>query len=276
MAAKIFALFAGVALFASLAIAESNDCTNPSIIVPDGRVNLGVFAAPPPGKTYLTYWYGFYGQAGHSYSVEFVSPADNDRILDSKTIFFNGFMIWGPSDHLSSCNGKSSVSFVNTSAFSPVLMHDPGYGDGERFAFIASASGLYVLTISNSGGAGSYSFRVVDTTLFNARWSTWSGWDTQWGFVNLSDMTITGAFVVYDSTGNQVSQVTINLNPGGQPGSYIMRGSHVTDLNLKRNTNGYATFAYIGPPQAMYCDSYTSNSSGSVIIPARFETRNAQ
>jgi len=274
---KLALFFAALfAAFAPPVLAESTDCTNPSIIVTDGRINQSIFNNPQPGVSNTTYWFGFFGQAGHSYSIEFVSPTDNDPIRNATTVSFNSFQVWGPNDVLVSCSGPSSVNKVTTSSYSPVLMHNRGFGDGERFAFVASTAGLYLMTISNSGGSGSYSFRVVDTTLFNPRWSTWSGYDTQWGFANLSDMPISGTFIVYDSNGNQVTQVSFSLSPSGQPGAYTLRASGPSDLNIRRSANGYAAFAYAGPPQAILADAYFINATATVIVPTKFETRNVQ
>jgi len=277
MQTPILLAVAGLLALASIpAQSESTDCSNPTIVVPDGRLNESVFPAPPPGKTNTTYWYGFFGQSGHSYAIEFLSPADNDPIHNSTTVSFNTFQVWGPNDVLTSCNGNSSVNKVSTSAYSPVLMHNPGYGDGERFAFTAATPGLYLMTISNSGGTGNYTFRVVDTTLFNPRWSTWSGYDTQWGFANLCDMAITGTLIVYDSNGYLVTQVSFTLTASGQPGSYTLRNSSAGDLNIARNRNGYAVFSYNGPPQAIQADAYFINATATVIVPTKFESRNSQ
>jgi hypothetical protein len=270
------AIAACIVLSASLMLAESGDCTNPSIITPDGRINLSVFPAPAKGQN-VTYWYGFYGQAGHSYSVEFVSPMDNDvpTAPNSYTISFNTFKLWGPNDTLFGCGGNSSVSYISTAAYSPVLMNN-GYGDGERWAFIAAVSGLYTLTISNSGGTGTYSFRVVDTTFFNARWSTWSGYDTQWGFTNLSDMPISGTFSIYNTATNQLVIAPIPMTIGA--GQIVVLSSNLGTggLNLPRNTSGYAIFAHNGPPGAFLTDAYMLNGSATLVIYAKFEPRTAQ
>jgi len=259
-------------LLAPAAIAESTDCANPDIIVSDGRQNLSTFVAPPPGKSNTTYWYGFFGQSGHSYSVEFVSPSDNDPIRNDTTVAFNSFQVWGPKDVLISCGGNSSVSKVATYSYSPVLMRTPGYGDGERFSFVASSSGLYLMTMSNSGGTGGYSFRVVDTTLFNPRWSTWTGYDSQWGFMNLSDMDIPGTLSVYDLTGKLLKTVSMTIPAG----AIVQRFTGSSDLKLPRNTSGYAIFTHTGPPGALLADAYMLNGDATVVIAAKFEVRAPQ
>lgn len=258
-------------LVAQAALAESTDCTNPDIIVADGRQNLSSFPGSTQGQPNTTYWYGFFGQSGHSYSVEFVSPTDNEPSL-GQTVAFNSFQIWGPRDVLISCGGTSSVNKIPTHAYSPALMRSPGYGDGERFAFVASSSGLYLMTMSNSGSTGDYSFRVVDTTLFNPRWSTWTGFETQWGLMNLSDMDIQGTFSVYDSSSKLLKSVAFTV-PAGQ---LAARYSGNTDLNLPRNTMGYVVFASSGPPGAILGDAYMLNGSASVVIAAKFEGRAPQ
>ena len=253
-------------LWGVIACAESTDCSNPSLIVPDGRINQSVFAAATPEKA-MTYWYGFYAQAGHSYSVEFVSPTDNYPYQIGGPVSFSSFYIWAPGVDKYWCNQQSTLSTTRTESYAPVLMHSPGYGDGERLSFIASTSGLHALTISNSGGAGNYSFRVVDTTLFNPRWSTWSGYDTQWGLQNLSDMSISGVFTIYDASNKLLRSSATTVPAGGE----VMRFTNSSDFNLARNTNGYAMFAYVGPPGAILADAYMLNSSGTIVIYAKFE-----
>ncbi len=259
-------------LFSPAGFAESTDCTNPDIIVADGRLNLSTFEKPAQGQPNRTYWYGFFGQSGHSYSVEFVSSTDNDPIRDDKTVSFNTFQVWAPKDVLISCGGTSSVSKVATHTYSPALQHSPGYGDGERFAFTTSASGLFLMTISNSGGTGNYSFRLVDTTLFNPRWSTWTGYDTQWGFMNASDMSIATSLSIYDATSKLLKSVSITVPAGG----IVVRSSAKSDLNLPRNASGYAIYTNTGPPGAIMADAYMLNSDATVVIPAKFEPRPPQ
>src|SRR5208337_2831608 len=268
--------FALVALLLSQALAESTDCKYPSLIVADGRINQSRFAAGTASSPTF-YWFALLAQTGHSYSVEFVSPTDNYTNSNSPPVWFGWFTVYGPNDTLSSsCVGTSTLVYKDTYQYSPVLQVN-GAGDGQRRSFLApSAGNPYLIRIANMGGAGNYSFRVVDTTLFNPRWSTWSGYDTQWGFLNLSDMPIDCTFTVYDSGNNQLAARQFTLAPGGQPGSQVMRISSAADLNLPRNASGYAVLAHTGPPTAILPDAYMLNGSATVVIVSKFETRGNQ
>ncbi len=67
-----------------------------------------------------------------------------------------------------------------------------GNGAGRRISFTAKTAGLHLIAVTNVAGQGTYSFRAVDTTLVNMRWSTRGGYSDQWGFLNVSDMPVTG------------------------------------------------------------------------------------
>ena len=83
-------------------LAESTDCTAPVLIIADGRTAQSSL----PKNT--TSWYGIYTQANHSYSVEFVPPADN--YFNYNRPVFNGISVYSPSDSFQMCRGNSSVA----------------------------------------------------------------------------------------------------------------------------------------------------------------------
>ena len=253
------------AMVAPPIFAESTYCTTPVLIVSDGRVTQSTF----PQNT--TYWYGIYvaqTQVGHSYSVEFVPQADN--YLNSIHVQFDTLAVYGPSDSLQACRGNSSVSTTQNSGYSPVLRN--GNGTGRRVSFTALSAGLYLISGTNLAASGAYSFRAVDTTLFNPRWSTWSGYDDQWGFMNLSDMPITGTLTVYGPNNGAIVAVQVTVPAGGE----VFRSSNSSDLNLPRNSSGYAIFSHNGPPNSILADAYMLNSSATVVVPSKFETRATQ
>jgi hypothetical protein len=168
---RIAALF--VTLLAAIAVlGESTDCVNPNLIQADNRIVTSQFAGTSNGNNPI-YWYAFYGQAGHSYSVEFVATTDNESTKTS--IAFGNLYVWGPSDvgglQQNGCFGPSTVAYYATQTYSPTLSKGK-YGTGQRISFSAAASGLNIVSITNFGAQGAYSYRFTDTTLFNARWST--------------------------------------------------------------------------------------------------------
>src|SRR5664279_5573231 len=180
MVTRFFLLLATVALVAvPHARAESTDCTTPVLVIADGRITQSTF----PQNT--TYWYGIHAQAGHSYSVEFEPPADN--YVNAVRVQFTTLAVFGPGDTMQGCSGSSSVAVTQNSGYAPVILKN-GNGAGRRVSFTAQSAGLHLISATNVAGSGSYTFRAVDTTLFSSRWSTWSGYENQWGFMNLSDM----------------------------------------------------------------------------------------
>jgi len=267
---KISAVLIGILALVLAAHSESKDCLNPGLMVTDGRIVTSQFEASFNGFN-PTYWYGFYGQAGHSYSVEFVPTVDNE-ISNTSVHLFN-LVLWGPNDvpvlQQNGCHGPSTLSYATTARYSPTLARDV-YGSGLRVSLVQPVSGLTVLSVSNNQDKGLYSYRVVDTTLFNARWSTYSGYDTQWGFTNTSDMNITGTLSISESSNRLLTTVQITVPPGGQ----AYRMSNHSDLNLPRNDSGYAIFSNNGPPQAILGDSYMLNGPATVVVYTKFETRN--
>lgn len=238
--------------------AESTDCTTPVLIVSDGRVTPSIFSQN------ATYWYGIYAQAGHSYSVEFEPAVDN--YVASGRVYFTTVNVYGPNDALAACRGNSSVAVTQNSGYAPVIQK-AGNGVGRRVSFTAQGAGLHLISVTNLAGTGSYTFRAVDTTLFNPRWSTWSGYSDQWGFFNVSDIPLTGTLSLYSANYGLLTSVQFTIPPGGE----VVRYASASDLNLPANRNGYATFSHNGPPGAVVADAYMTSPTGQVVTYVKFE-----
>ena len=267
------AVLAVLLLSAIAGFGEAKDCVNPSLVVADGRiVNSPQFAGTFNGNN-PTYWYAFYGQAMHSYSIEFVPTLDNET--GSAAINFVNLSIWGPNDiaalQSNGCFGSTSVSWTSTQSYSPTISRS-NYGTGQRASFIAQTSGLNIVSITNRAAAGPYSYRITDTTLFNPRWSTWSGFDSSWGFTNMSDMTITGTLYVFNTNNQLLVAATVTVAPNSQ----VFRVTGSSDLNLPRNNSGSAIFAHNGPPSSVIGDAYMVSSNGTTIIYSKCESRYTQ
>lgn len=241
------------------AIAESTDCTTPVLIIPDGRLTQSTF----PQNT--MYWYAIYAQAGHSYSLEFEPPAGN--FLNVNGPQFSPLVIFGPNDYLQGCRGNATVRVTQNSGYAPVILKN-GNGAGRRVSFTAQNTGLHVIPVTNSASAGTYTFRAVDTTLFSPRWTTSDGKDVQWGFLNVSDMPITGTLTLFDGNGLIILTAPVSIPPGGR----TVRFTGSSDLNLGRNGQGSAIFAHNGPPYAILGDAFLVNSTGVSPFPVKFET----
>jgi len=223
-----------VAIFAlsvPAARCESSDCANPVLIVSDGRISQSSY---PQGASY---WYGIYALAGHSYSAEFEPPADN--YVSASRVQFGPVSVFAPNDNLVACRGVSTVAVTQTSGYVPVILKGTT-GAGRRISF---------------------------TTLFSPRWSTWSGYDTQWGFMNASDMNIDGVLRVFDLSANLMATVPLTIPGGG----YLIRTANSPGISLPRNSAGYVIFSHNGPPGALLADSYMVNAAATVVVPSKFE-----
>lgn len=257
MPVKYLAIIFGCLVIASPVLhAESTDCGAPVIVIPDGRISLSTF----PQST--LYWYGVYALAGHPYTVEFESASNNS--LSATVAVFSAITVYGPSDSLVGCRGTSSVTVTPNDGYSPVIKKSPN-GNGRRASFTGQSAGLYLIAVSNVGSTGPYSFRATDTTLVNPRWSTYGGYFTYWGLLNLSDMTVNGVFTVYDPSGRALDSVGLTLAPGTEQ----FHTSLPNDMNIGPNLAGYATFSHNGPIDAVIGDSYMVNSSGAIIYVSR-------
>ena len=116
------------------------------------------------------------------------------------------------------------MSVTLTNGYAPVILRG-GNGAGRRISFTAQSSGLYLIEVTNVGSAGNYTFRAVDTTLVNATWSTCGGFDNEWIFENVSDMTVTGALTIYGFNNVALMSVQFLIPPGGG----TIRYSHYFD-----------------------------------------------
>ena len=262
-------VFLPLLLFALYATAESTDCNNPTIIVPDGRVTQSTFPGRQLTSPYApaTYWYGFYAQANHSYSIEFVPKIDN--YATSSSVLLSDIIAYTPNFPFASCRGTPNVTMVKTQGYAPIIYSAAGQGIGKRVSFIASTAGLYTVRMDNNGTGGDYSYRVVDTTLFSPRWSTYSGYNTHWGFMNLSDMTVTGTLSVFDTSNRLLKTVTFSVAPG----MVVFHFSFADDLNIPSDSAGCVYFTHNGPPGAILADAFLVNGPGTVVSAVRFEMR---
>lgn len=250
---------AALLLGSSLLFANNQDCGpgNPTIKA-DGSVLAADYVS-------AGYWsvYRAYLSAGHSYAFEVWNPyAAVDQTYSKGR----------PSVEL----WDSSGLFCNRGSWTDVAAINPALNSGfsGRISWIQGSDALEFPAIDNLDDTDGYTYniRLVDTTLFNPRWSTYSGFATQWGFNNNSNSSISGTLTIYDSNGSVLKTKNVSL-PAGRVTFY---SSGPSDLNLPNNKAGTAMFAYIGPPGAIQADAYFLNASGSVIVPSKFEPRNVQ
>ena len=247
---------------------ETTNCQNPTLVPADGRIVSGTFAAAAANSP-VTYWYAFAAQAGHSYSIEFVPTTDNEA--GTAGIRFIDFNVFAPGDPMVSCRGQSSITpssslLTANAAIAPGIARS-GYGAGRRVSFIQPSSGVDLLYITSDGlGGGTYSYRIVDTTLFGPHWTTY-GWETEFSAVNMSDMQVQGILTFYAMDNSLVQTLAVTIPAGG----VMRRSTRQGDLNTPRNREGYVYFAHNAPPGVLLGDAFMSNSALTVAIPTRFE-----
>jgi len=137
---------------------------------------------------------------------------------------------------------------------------------GWRISYTAQSAGLYLISATNVAGAGSCTFRAVDTMLFNPRWDTVSGNDVQWGLLNVSDMAVTGTLALLDANGQVIVAVQVSIPPGRRIAPYIGN----SDLNVARNVVGSVMFSHNGPPNSILGDAFLLSSPGVPHVAVKF------
>lgn len=252
-------LFAiGWLLGTSLSFANDLGCAigDPTIMANSSAVSAD-YTDPGRSSTYQAYLAG-----GHSYAFEVWSLTAPDRTFSTSRPSLQLLNDFNPFCILASSTDVSAMTPTLSSGFSG------------RISWIQAADAHQYLAINNLDTVNGYSYnvRLVDTTLFNPRWSTYGGFTTQWGFNNLSHSAISGKLTIYDSVGNVLKSVDLTLAAGKS----TFRTSSPSDLNLPANNVGSAMFAYVGPAGAIQADAYFLNANATVIVPSKFESQNAQ
>lgn len=227
---------------------------NQAAILPEDGTSGGYSTSIPAGST------NYYIQVfltGHSYSVDVWDP------FDANLFHFPFFL--GVFDY-QTCS--TAISYQNTGGTAPYL-----YDNANRVSWIQSLTGQQAIKVQNFDTLNSYSYyiRIIDTTLYNPRWSTYSGYTTQYSFVNVSanSSPIVGTLTVYDNTSTSITPVvlataTITVPSGGQ---YLYT---VMPPTVPANHFGFSTFAFVGPPGVIRADAYFINSSATVVVPSTF------
>jgi hypothetical protein len=196
-------------------------------------------------------WYLVNLKAGHSYSVEVWDSTD-------ATIAGTAMLAMIAND----CTTMLPTTDVTT------LDPDLSMSFGQRISWIQSADAQAYVQLNTSDPSGNaYNIRVTDTTLWNQRWSTFSGFKTQYSFVNTTESPITGTLTVYNTSGTVVNTQTITISPLND--SFYIFSTPV-------NTVGFATFAFVGAAGSVNSDAYFINSNATVIVPTAFAPRNYQ
>lgn len=236
---------------------ESTTCTSPTYIVPDGRSVESTFAAN-------TYWFAVHGVAGHAYTLEYGAFHSNNNSI------FVSPAIYAPVD--TPCTGGSSTLTVTTTTYV-----DPYIGDGgssRRRSWIAPADGNYFISLASSG-AEQVSYRVVDTTMYEAAWSTCAGFHTQLAFKNTTGSSISCSLTVNTTSGGSPASTTLSFSLAAGESIFRIIGPGF-DVNVPSDRAGDATLACAAPPGSVIPNAYMINGPTTVIAPVTFGPRDSQ
>jgi hypothetical protein len=194
---------------------------------------------------------------GHSYSVEANDPIDTSTAVI--TI------------------GALAADCTTTLSVSDIWNIDPemiGYFS-DRISWIQAGTHNSFLTIRNvSPNSYTYNIRIVDTTLRSPRWSTYSGFVTQFGLLNTTRSDISGTLTLNVFEDGSTVSVPVTIPAGKQLFETVPVSSGLTVI--PPNRSGNASFAFVGPPGAITADAYFINSNATVVVPGSFNPRNSQ
>jgi hypothetical protein len=264
MSTKLCCLILVVILLTGFCLAESSDCNNPDFIsIGAIRGGGGVF------NPMTTYWYAVHAQAGHSYTLFFFQFQNNGNQDNG---FWSSITPFTPAD---GCSGTSTLTATVNTSWSPAQFQSNNNSISYRASFTAATAGDYRVRAVSSGVSPTpfaYGYAVIDTTMYNPRWSTFSGFITQWGLNNVSDNPITGVLTVVSSSGTVLAASTVTI----QPGQVVFKSTVPSDLNIPANSAGNATFTHNGPPGAIQGDAYFINSNATVVVPSKLDTTTPQ
>jgi hypothetical protein len=254
MTRKMLLLGALVLLTPALLFAGTT-CATPTIVPSDGRVVDFDFVAPIGAN-----FYQFSVTKGSSYSVEV--RQDYDDVNTDLTVTAS-----------TDCVPTALTGTTDTTSVEPALP-----SNSTRFSFTAAASGVVIVKVSNANAStGRYvSVSASETTQYNVRWSTFSGFVTQWGFQNTTSATIHASLTATtvlsgNGAGSGSSTVNFTVNPNSQV--FLIIGNNAAfAFNVGANKAGFAVLTSDGPPGALLTDAFfLGGTTSPVIVPSVFQ-----
>jgi hypothetical protein len=248
--ARILLTTALVLAFSSMSFAGSSTCPRDPVLAADGTT-----IGPDTVSANTTNFYFVNLSAGHSYVVEVWDPFDPWNLISAKLSLLHG-----------DCTTPDTSTDVKT--YEPSLVST----FSDRIAWVQASSIGEVITLQNTDTVNAYKYyiRFTDTTLYNPRWSTFSGFITQWGFQNTTSQDIQGTLTVITTLGGTQANVVLSFTIPANSVVFKIAGPG-RDANIGPNFAGNAVFTYVGPPAGIQADCYFLNGTGTVIFPAKFE-----
>ncbi len=205
-------------------------------------------------------------KGGHSYAIEVWDPTESQQTNEGGGVFLTPF--------------ESDCATVDSN-WADIWDMDPDLSGGfsDRISVIQGSDDFEFIDVGNFDSLDhTYYMRVVDTTLYNSRWSTVVGFSTHYGFLNTTETDISGTLTLTESGGTQ-HQVTFTIPAGGEVFETIAGdGSGSPGLNLGPNLAGSAMFAFVGSPGAIKADGYFQAVQNGVfvIVPTAWGPRDSQ
>jgi hypothetical protein len=202
-------------------------------------------------------------KAGHSYSAEVWDPQEQQGSAGVLLILITA-----------GCGADDS--YTDVTAMDPDLSN----GFSDRISWVQASDSLEFIDISSFDTvfAHNYTMRVVDTTLYNARWSTVVGFTTHYGFLNTTEFDIGGTLTLTESGGTQ-HVVSFTVPAGGEVFEVVAGdGTGSPGLNLPPNLAGSASFVFVGAAGAIKADGYFQAVQNGVfvIVPTAWGPKNNQ
>ncbi len=192
-------------------------------------------------------------KAGHSYAAE----------------------VWDPTSTFNTDSGRSFLLFLETACgvadiYTDVTAMDPDMSNGmaNRISWVQAADALEFIDVSSFDPilAHNYHMRLVDTTLYNSRWSTVVGFSTHYGFLNTTGTDVSATLTLTESGGTQ-HVVSFTVPAGGVVFKVISAGGDASPgLQLPPNKAGSATLAFVGAPGAIKPDGYFQAVQNGVLV----------
>ncbi len=171
-------------------IKSTNICSQSPTLVPDGTTSGYEDYITASGTAY--YYQNF--QGGHSYSVDVWDPFD----------LYQGFALSLSLLNPNDCS--AGPTYTDVTKMSPNMSGTVA----DRISFIQPTDGAQQIGLTNPDSVNPYDFyiRITETTLLNPRWSTFSGFITQYAFVNNTSFDIVGTLTLTDSSGTQFTAIS--------------------------------------------------------------------
>ena|ERR1035438_6563433 len=206
-------------------------------------------------------------KAGHSYAAEAWDPTDQ---------FFNDNPGGLPLYVLLLHGDCTSDDSTDVTGMDPDLSN----GFSNRISWIQASDSLEYIHVSSFDNHVSHNYflRIVDTTLYNARWSTVVGFSTHYGFLNTTESAISGTLTLTESGGTQ-HVVSFTIPAGGEVFEVVAGdGTGSPGLNLPPNLAGSASFVFVGAAGAIKPDGYFQAVQNGVfvIVPTAWSPKNNQ